>query len=506
MTIWQGEYSNLFIGGRWVDPASSATIEVVSPFTEQRLAEVPAGSPEDIDRAVAAAREAFDRGPWPRMSLAERMDIVRRLGEEFDRHGEKLAAVITEEMGSPITLSRWYQVGWAKRWVESFLEVARRFPFEEVRRSPIGDALVVREPVGVVAAIIPWNAPQVVAMLKLAPAMLAGCTTVLKPAPEAPLDSYLLAEMLVAAGVPDGVVNIVPAHRDASEHLVIHTGVDKVSFTGSTAAGQRIAALCGRDVRRVTLELGGKSAAIVLDDADLDSVTEALRLGSFRNTGQICTLKTRVLVSRSREEELVERLVSMVSSMPIGDPTDPATELGPLVSARQRERVEGYIESGKAEGARLVVGGRRPPGLKRGWFVEATIFSGVTPDMRIAREEIFGPVLCVMTYEDEDDAIAIANNSEYGLSGAVFTSDLEHGLELSRKLRTGVVELNASPLPPYAPIGGFKLSGLGREAGPEGLDGYTECRSIALPPGLGEQLSEALPSLHFGIDFQEESH
>jgi aldehyde dehydrogenase (NAD+) len=299
--VWQGEYTKLYIGGQWVDPSSSGSIDVRSPFTEEVVARVPAASTTDVDRAVAAARRAFDHGPWPRMSVAERMDVLRRLGQEFETNREALAALVTDEMGCPISLSRSYQAGVPKILIDTFLDLAADYPFEELRRSKTGNALVTRVPIGVVAAIVPWNAPQVTTMLKLAPALLAGCTVIIKPAPETPLDSYLLAEMLQSAGLPEGVVSIVPADREVSEHLVTHPGVDKVAFTGSTAAGRRIASLCGGDLRRVTLELGGKSAAIVLDDADLDSTVETLRMGSLRNTGQICTLKTRILVPTARK-------------------------------------------------------------------------------------------------------------------------------------------------------------------------------------------------------------
>ena len=487
--MWQGEYGKFFIGGRWAEPSSTEMIEVVSPFTEELVAKVPAASTADVDRAVEAARQAFDHGPWPRMSLTERMDVVRRLGEGFEKHQELLAALVTDEMGCPIGLSRSYQAGFPKILIDTFLDLAADYPFEELRRSKTGNALVTRVPVGVVAAIVPWNAPQVTTMLKLAPALLAGCTVVNKPAPETPLDSYLLAEMLQAAGLPEGVVNIVPADRQVSEHLVTHPGVDKVTFTGSTAAGRRIASLCGGDLRRVTLELGGTSAAIVLDDADLDSTVETLRMGSLRNTGQICTLKTRILVPRARETELVDRLTAMVASMPVGDPTDPRTQLGPLVSSRQRARVEEYIQIGIAQGAKAVLGGGRPSGLDRGWFVEPTIFVDVEPSMRIAQEEIFGPVLGVLSYDDEEEAVAIANDSEYGLSGAVFTADPMHGLDVARRMRTGTVELNGSPVGFTAPIGGFKHSGIGREAGPEGFEAYVEFRSLGLPPSLADTLS-----------------
>ncbi|MFC9220619.1 aldehyde dehydrogenase [Streptomyces hygroscopicus] len=486
--VWEGRHDRLFIEGQWV-PAHGEHLKVVSPFTEKVIAEVPSACPEDIDRAVAAAREAFENGPWPRTPLKERMAVVEELRRLLAEHQEPIAQLITDEMGCPITQSRAIQAVNPVRVIEACLETTSGYPFRSVRTDQTGSALVTREPVGVVAAVVPWNVPMGISIQKVVPAVLAGCTVVLKPAPQTALDAYLLGELIERAGFPAGVVNIVAAERESSEHLVAHRGIDKVSFTGSTTAGRRIAALCGHDIRRCTLELGGKSAALVLDDADLDQVVEALRLGAFRNNGQICTLKTRVLVSQARQAELVERLRSLIDSMPVGDPHEEATQIGPLVSARQRERVEHYIAAGRREGATLVAGGGRPRGLERGWFVEPTLFTGVRPEMTIAREEIFGPVLSVVTYRDEAEAVDIANDSVYGLSGAVFTTDTRRGLELASRIRTGVVELNGHPAGLKAPFGGFKNSGIGREHGPEGLDAYTEPRSIGLPPDLAASLA-----------------
>ncbi|MEU6646307.1 aldehyde dehydrogenase [Saccharomonospora sp. NPDC046836] len=490
--LWHGRYDRLFVGGEWVEPATTDTLDVVSPYTEEVVATVPSGAPADVDRAVAAARAAFDRGPWPRMSLSERQEVLTRLAEQLEQRRDEIAALVTAEMGCPITLSRRIQATGPARAVRTFLELSEQYPFSAVRSSATGHALVTREPVGVVAAIVPWNVPLMIAVLKLAPALLAGCTAVLKPSPETPLDSYLLAEMLLEAGLPPGVVNIVPADREAGEHLVTRPEVDKVAFTGSTAAGRRIASLCGNDLRRVTLELGGKSAAIILDDADLDATVESLRFGSLRNNGQICSLKTRLLVSRRREAELVDGLRDLIASMPVGDPTDESTQIGPLVSSRQRHRVEDYVRIGLAEGAEIALGGGRPHGLARGWFVEPTVMTGVRPGMRIAQEEIFGPVLAVLTYDDEEEAVAMANDSEYGLNGAVFTTDLDRGLSIARRIRTGTVELNGNPAGQHAPMGGFKGSGIGREFGPEGFDAFVELKSIGLPEGLAGELA-ALP-------------
>lgn len=364
-------------------PTTEEKIAVVSPLTEEVIAEVPSAARADVDRAVTAARVAFDHGPWPRMSLEQRSEVLRRLGAILaERHGT-LAQLVTDEMGCPITLARTMQATGPRLLLEAFLELAPDYPWTALRRSATGNGLVLRQPAGVVAAVVPWNAPQLTTMIKLAPALLAGCTMILKPAPETPLDAYLLAEMLEEAGVPDGVVNIVPADRAVSEHLVTHPGVDKVTFTGSTAAGRRIAALCGDALRRVTLELGGKSAALILDDADIPAAVEALRLGALRNSGQVCSNKTRIIVSRRRQSELLECLAAMMRAMPVGDPSDPATQIGPMVSRRQRERVEGYITRGREQGARLILGGGRPAGLDRGWFVEPTIFADVGRSMAI---------------------------------------------------------------------------------------------------------------------------
>ena len=487
--VWQGNYDRLFIGGRWVEPAGNDKISVISPFSEQLVAQVPDASRADADKAVAAARAAFDDGPWPRLTLAERMDVLRRVSAAMQQSEEQVAELVTDEMGCPISLSRTMQSRNPRILIDNFLELAPQYGWSTVRRSSTGQALVTREPLGVVAAITPWNVPLLTLIIKLAPALLSGCTMVVKPSPEAPLSSYLFAEMLAAAGLPEGVVNILPAGRDVGEHLVTHSGVDKVSFTGSTAAGRRIASLCGQDLRRVTLELGGKSAAVILDDADLDLAIENIRTLSLRNSGQTCSNKTRILVPRAREAELRDRLVAMVEAMPVGDPRDPATQIGPLVAERQRERVEGYVECGRDEGAKVLVGGGRPAGLDRGWFVQPTIFVDVERSMRIAQEEIFGPVLAVLAYDNEDDAVAIANSTSYGLSGSVFSADDEHALAVARRIRTGAIELNGKPVGWHAPVGGVKNSGIGREAGLEGFDAYVEPKSYGLSSALADTLS-----------------
>ncbi|WP_329085164.1 MULTISPECIES: aldehyde dehydrogenase [unclassified Streptosporangium] len=472
------QHDTLFIGGDWVAPAGTGIIDVVSPHTEEVVGRVPDGTPVDMDRAVAAARQAFDHGPWPRMTMAERAAVVGRLAEIYAARQGEMAELITLEMGSPITFSQLAQAPQPLGMLQYYAELGKTFPVEEERPGTFGTVTVRREPVGVVAAVVPWNVPQFVIMIKLAPALVAGCTVVVKPAPETPLDSYLLAEMVKEAGIPDGVVNIVAAGREAGEHLVSHPGVDKVAFTGSTAAGRRIAAICGEQLKRCTLELGGKSAAIILDDCDLPSAMGFLSIASLMNNGQACVAQTRILASRNRYDEVVDAVSAMVRAMPVGDPSDPATGIGPLVAKRQQERVEGYIKIGIDEGAKPVVGGLDRP-YDRGWYVAPTVFAGATNEMRIAREEIFGPVLTVIPYEDEQDAIRIANDSDYGLAGTVWTADTEHGMDVARQVRTGSYGVNLYMIEMSSPFGGFKGSGLGRELGPEGLSAYLEYKSIA---------------------------
>jgi aldehyde dehydrogenase (NAD+) len=473
----------LYIDGDWVSPAGTDTIDVISPSTEEVIGRVPDGTTADIDRAVAAARQAFDRGPWPRLSAGERADVLARLSGLIQGRHEEYATTITSENGSPITWSVMGQVFASTFALDFFTGLVREYTFEEERPGMLGPALVRKEPVGVVAAIVPWNVPLFVTMLKLAPALAAGCSVVLKPAPETPIDSYLLAECLQEAGLPAGVVNIVAAGREVGEHLVTHPDVDKVAFTGSTAAGRRVAALCGERLRRVTLELGGKSAAIILDDADLDTVVPGLLPASMMNNGQACVAQTRILASRDRYSEVADRLVEAIGALTVGDPLDPATEIGPLVAERQRDRVEGYLASGQQEGAKIALGGGRPAGLDRGWYVEPTVFTNVDNSMRIAQEEIFGPVVAVIPYDDVEDAVAIANDSTYGLSGSVWSADTGRALDIARRVRTGTLSINGFTLEFNCPFGGFKSSGLGRELGTEGFEAYLEPKTIAFPGG-----------------------
>ncbi|MDN4173734.1 aldehyde dehydrogenase [Nocardioides sp. SOB77] len=469
-----------FIDGGWAAPATSATLQVVSPHSEQVVATVPEGSPADVDAAVAAARRAFDEGPWPRMSPEERIEVIQAFSGLYAGKLAEMADLITTEMGAPTSFSNLAQSPAPWMQIEAFLGIARAFPWEERRPGVLGPEVVVRrEPIGVVAAIPPWNVPQFTTVSKVVPALLAGNTVVVKPAPETPLDGYLLAELLAEAGVPAGVVNIVAAGREVGEHLVAHPGVDKVAFTGSTAAGRKIAAVCGEQLKRVSLELGGKSAAIVLDDADLAATMEGLRFVALMNSGQACVAQTRILASRANYDAVVDALAETVAGMAVGDPADPATEVGPMVAQRQQERVEKYIALGQEEGARVVVGGNgMPDGLDRGWYVRPTVFADVDNRMRIAQEEIFGPVLSVIPYDDVDDAVRIANDSDYGLAGTVWTADAEAGLDVARRVRAGTYGVNTYTMDFAAPFGGFKASGIGREFGPEGLGEYTEVKSI----------------------------
>ncbi len=473
------EHDRLFIGGDMVPPAGGGTIEVVSPHSEQVIGRVPEGTPADVDRAVAAAREAFDLGPWPRTDPAERAAAVAHIGESFARRKGEVGALLTAEMGAPI--SQPLQAEAVPVIWHYFAELGRSFAWEEERPAALGPFVVRREPVGVVAAIVPWNIPQSLIALKLAPALVAGCTVVLKPAPETPLDPYLLAEMVAEAGIPPGVVNIVAAGRETGEHLVRHPGVDKVAFTGSTAAGRRIGAICGEQLKRCSLELGGKSAAIVCDDADLGATVGWLKFASLAVNGQACAAQTRILAPRSRYGEVVGALAAMVAGLRVGDPADPATEVGPLVAERQRRRVEGYVQLGIEEGATVVAGGTQRP-YPTGWYVTPTVFANVHNGMRVAREEVFGPVLCVIPYRDEAEAVRIANDSDYGLAGTVWTGDPERGRRIARQVRAGIYGVNTFVLDPCAPFGEFAGAGVGREGGPEGLAEYLETKSMVVAP------------------------
>ena len=473
---------HFFIGGEFVAPAGTGTIEVVSPHTEQVFAQVPDGTPADMDRAVEAARTALN-GPWSDTTPAERGALLAALSASLQGRMDEIARVISSENGSPFGFSQMGQVFASCMVLDYYADLAGTFAFEQLHQGVMGPAIVRREPIGVAAAIVPWNVPLFTAMLKIAPALLSGSTVVLKPAPETPLDAYLLAECLLEVGVPAGVVNIVAAGRETGEHLVRHPGVDKVAFTGSTPAGRRIAAVAGEQLKRVTLELGGKSAAIVLPDADLATAVPTILGSGFMNNGQACVAQTRVLVQRDRYDETVEALCEFAAGQVVGDPQDPATQIGPLVAERQRDRVEGYIATAQREGGRVAVGGGRPGSMATGWYVEPTIVVDVEPKHTIAQEEVFGPVVSVLAYDTPAEAVAIANDSQYGLSGSVFTADLATGIDVARRVQTGTYTVNGFSLEFTAPFGGYKSSGLGRELGEEGLLAYLQSKTISLPGG-----------------------
>ena len=474
----------LFIGGEWVRPLGNGRISVIAASTEDRIGSVPYGTNADIDVAVAAARVAFDDpSGWSSWPVDERAQALERLAVALESRGEETARRVSMQNGMPISLALATEAVFPATLARYYAGIIREFPLEEdrpgLRRATIH---ISRKPVGVVGAIVPWNFPQCLTMFKLAPLLAAGCTVVIKPSPETVLDSLLLADATQEAGLPSGVVNIVPAGHEVGAYLVGHPQVDKIAFTGSTAAGRSIAGRCGELLRPVTLELGGKSAAIVLEDADLSEAASALFEATLLNNGQTCYLSTRVLAPRARYDEILTVFADLANALHVGDSLDPATQIGPLASAHQRERVESYIEKGRAEGARIIAGGGRPEAMTRGWFVQPTVFADVDNNQTIAREEIFGPVLSIIPYDGDDDAVAIANDSEYGLAGTVWTSDPLHGAAVAKRVQTGSIAINHFRLDAAAPFGGFKASGLGLELGPEGLASYLQLQSTFMVP------------------------
>jgi aldehyde dehydrogenase (NAD+) len=477
------ERSSLFIANQWVAPAAPGWLEVISPITETSVGRVPRVGGGDVDRAVAAARAAFDDGPWPCLSVGERGKYLCAAGELLKPMVDDLVDLQVDEMGSPdsyIRAATTYMIESIPRQVKAH-EAVR---LSELRDGTTGKVLVIKEPVGVVGAIIPWNAPVPLILNKMMTPLLFGCPIVIKPAEESALSAYLVADALYDAGFPDGTISLLPAGREVGEHLVTHPSVDLISFTGSAAAGARVGGLCGEQIKSTILELGGKSAAILLDDVDLDEHLPSLISDSIPNNGQICFATTRILAPRSRYDEIVSRIGEAVSQLKVGNPHEPEVAVGPLVAGRQRDRVERYIKSGLEEGARLVTGGGRPPDLATGWYVEPTVFADVDNSMTIAREEIFGPVLAVIPYDTEDDAVRLANDSEYGLGGAVFSADLSRAVGIAARIRTGTCSVNgAPPGGGGGPFGGYKRSGLGREHGIEGWWSYLETKSVSLPAG-----------------------
>ncbi|MEH0573207.1 MULTISPECIES: aldehyde dehydrogenase [Streptomyces] len=472
-------HTELFIAGEWVRPASTTGNVVIGAATEEPLGRTPLGTPADIDTAVRAARRAVDGPGWSDAAPAHRADVLDRFAAALTARSDVLAALVSSENGMPITKSASANVLAPAATLSYYASLARGLDLEEERTAFAGGVTRVRrEPVGVVGAIVPWNYPIMLAMMKIAPALAAGCSLVVKPAVETALSAYVVAEAAAEAGLPPGVLNIVPGGREVSQALVSHPDVDKVAFTGSTPVGRSIGEVCGRLLKPVTLELGGKSAAVILDDADLDATAAALAHVALPNNGQTCYASTRILAPASRYPEALEAITAMAASLTVGDPLDPATGVGPVVSARQRESIERHIAAGRAAGAQVTTGGGRPEHLTRGWYVEPTVFGDVRNDMSIAQEEIFGPVVVVIPYRDEEEAVALANDSEFGLGGSVWSCDTERANEVARRIRTGSVGINGYNLDLASPFGGRKGSGLGRELGPEGLAAYFQLKSV----------------------------
>ncbi|MBK0870783.1 MULTISPECIES: aldehyde dehydrogenase [unclassified Saccharopolyspora] len=475
-------YDKLYIGGEWVAPQSTDTIEPVSASTEELLGKVPHAGEADVDRAVTSARAAFDDpSGWAHWPASRRAEVMRRFAASLESRAEEMVRRISGQNGMPVAIGQQLEAVFPAMLLRYYADLAEGTEVEERRPGLLGGTtLVRREPIGVVGAIVPWNFPQSLAFFKIAPAMAAGCTVVMKPSPETVLDSYLMAEAAEEAGVPPGVLSIVPGGREIGAYIVEHPKVDKIGFTGSTVAGRAIAQRCGELLRPVTLELGGKSAAIVLEDADLASNVENLFSACLMNNGQTCYAGTRILAPRKRYDEVVDIFTQLASSLSVGDALDPATQIGPMATAKQRERVEGYIAKGKHEGARITTGGGRPNDLGKGWFVEPTILADVDNRTTVAQEEIFGPVLSVIPYDDVDGAVQLANEVDYGLGGSVFTGDPAKGLDVARRVQTGTIGINAYLPDPTAPFGGIKGSGMGRELGPEGLAAYHRIQSVYL--------------------------
>lgn len=473
--------NRFLIGGQWVAASNTDVFDVVDSSTEEVIETVGLAGTADIDAAVNAARRAFDQSDWRSTTPGERADMLQRLSEGILARSSDIATMVSRENGNPISTSTMIQAAAPAGAAGYFAQITREFPFDEQRTAYMGNPLLVtREPVGVAAAIVPWNVPLSIAMLKVGPALAAGCTVVLKTDPHTALDAKFLGEAILAAGIPDGVVNIVPADRTTSEYLVCHPDVDKVSLTGSTAAGRRVASLCGERLRPCTLELGGKSAAIVAEDADVGHVVQSLLPGMIMINGQACVAQTRLLLPGSRYKEFVDAFTAAFAALTVGPALDPGTQVGPLISERQRSRVMDYIAVGVKEGATVAVGGLATDVDGKGFFVQPTLLTDVAAESTVAQEEIFGPVVSVIAYENIDDAIAIANDSIYGLSGSVWTADDDLGLSVARRVRTGTININYFNVEIAGPFGGYKCSGIGRENGPEALNAYLEYKSIGI--------------------------
>src|SRR5689334_22062424 len=489
MTDLKTEYDKLFIGGKWTEPSTDEVIEVHCPATGEYVGKVPMAAAADVDAAVAAARAAFDSGPWPSTPPKERAAVLANVLKLMEERKDGFVKLLGLETGQPPTsveTMQWMSgIGCLNFFAGPAVDQVK---WQEVRHGGYGQTIVHREPLGVVGAVVAWNVPLFLAVNKLGPALLAGCTVVLKPAAETPLSTNALAEAFAEAGLPEGVLSVVPGGVETGRALTSNPELDKFTFTGSSAVGKEIGKLAAEKLKPCTLELGGKSAAIILEDADLDSTLPMLVFSGLMNSGQACVGQTRILAPRSRYDEVAEKVSAAVAGMPVGLPDDPASMIGPLISEKQRERVEGYIKKGVDEGARLVTGGGRPEGLDGGWFVQPTVFADVDNSMTIAQEEIFGPVLAIIPFDTEEDAVRIANDSVYGLAGSVFTTDFAKAVEIARQIRTGTYAVNMYAFDPGAPFGGYKNSGLGRENGPEGIEQYCEAKSILLPFGYTPEI------------------
>jgi betaine-aldehyde dehydrogenase len=465
-----------FIDGQWAAPSSSETIDVHNAGTGEVMGRVPAGTPKDIDAAVAAARAAFEG--WSATAPAARAEFLQKISDGLKARAAELSATIAQEVGMPIKMASRIQAGLPIANFANYARIAKEFAFE----GKVGNSLVVREPVGVVGAITPWNYPLHQIALKVAPALAAGCTVVLKPSEIAPFNAFILADVVQAAGLPRGVFNLVTGFGPAAgEALVAHPKVDMISFTGSTRAGKRISEVAARTVKRVALELGGKSASVILDDADLATAVKGTVNGCYLNSGQTCTALTRMLVPAAKYDEAAKIAAEVAKGFTLGDPMSESTRLGPLSSQMQLERVRAYIKKGVEEGAQLLAGGpEQPDGVPGGYFVKPTVFGKVKNTMTIAQEEIFGPVLAIIPYKDEEEAVRIANDSPYGLAGAVWSGDEARAQKVARRIRAGQVDVNGGAFNMNAPFGGFKQSGHGREAGVYGLEEFLEYKSLQL--------------------------
>jgi aldehyde dehydrogenase (NAD+) len=466
--------TTLYRDGAWVESTSTAVIEVENPTTEEVLGTVPAGTAGDVDAAVAAARAAFPT--WSRTSAGERAQVLRRVRDGLAKRQDEVAETISTEMGCPLRIATKIQAALPQTVIGAYADMIESYEFD----SRVGNTIVAREPAGVVGAITPWNYPLHQITCKLAPALAAGCTVVLKPSEIAPFVAYLLFDVLHEAGVPKGVVNLVTGDGPTvGEALAGHSGIDAISFTGSVRAGTRVAEVAARNVTRTTLELGGKSANVLLPDADLATAVKVGVANAFLNGGQTCTAWTRMLVHEDRYDEAVDLAAGIAAGYAPGDPLDPATKLGPMVSAAQRDRVRGFIRTAVDEGARIATGGaEQPDGIERGYYVAPTVLADVDPDSTVAQQEVFGPVLSVIRYSDEAQALDIANNSDYGLAGAVWSADQDRALAFARRVRTGSIDVNGGRYNPLAPFGGYKRSGVGREMGAAGLEEFLEIKAI----------------------------